>query len=455
MTLPRSTPPVPPGPERADDPLAAAIAAGATGPAAEAAAATLDASDPLAAFRDRFHLPVGPDGDPAIYLAGQSLGLQPRTVRQAVDAELEAWARLGVEGHFRPDGAWVAADRALRAPMARLVGAGEDEVAIGNTLTVNLHLLLASFFRPVGERTVVLIDGPAFPSDRYAVESHVAHHGLDPALHVSTIGPRPGEWTVRPDDLLARIDALGGRLAMTLLNGVNYATGQAFDIAGVTAAIRRVGAVAGWDLAHAAGNIPLALHAWDVDCAAWCTYKYLNSGPGAIAALFVHERHGAGAPIPRLAGWWGNRLANRFDMAPTFEPEPGAAGWTLSTTPTLAVAPIGPSLAIFEEAGMDRLRAKSMRLTGYLEGLLDRLPSAPIDSITPRDPAARGAQLSLRFAGRARTVLEGLEARGVVADFREPDIIRVAPIPLYTTYDEVRRFAAILDEVLRSIGGRP
>lgn len=444
-----------PDPERPDIALADAIAAGVTGPVAEAAAAALDAADPLAAFRARFHIPVGPDGRPAIYLAGQSLGLQPRTVRQAVEAELDAWARLGVEGHFRPDGAWVAADRALRAPMARLVGAREDEIAIGNTLTVNLHLLLASFYRPAGDRTVILIDGPAFPSDRYAVDSHVAFRGLDPAVHVSIVGPRPGESTVRPDDLLARIDGLGGRLAMTLLNGVNYATGQAHDIQVATAAIRRTGAIAGWDLAHAAGNIPLALHDWDVDCAAWCTYKYLNAGPGAIAALFVHERHGRDAAVPRLQGWWGNRLATRFDMAPRFDPEPGAAGWTLSTTPTLATAPLGPSLAMFEEAGMVQLRAKSVRLTGYLEGLLERLPTGSVEVVSPRDPAARGAQLSLRFAGRARAVLAVLEARGVIADVREPDIIRIAPIPMYTTFDEVRRFATILEDVLRASADRP
>lgn len=447
------TPPRTSWTDQPDEALADAIAAGATGAAAETAARALDAADPLAAFRDRFHIPAGPDGRPAIYLAGQSLGLQPRTVRRAVEAELDAWARLGVEGHFRPDGAWVGADRALRAPMARLVGAREDEVAIGNTLTVNLHLLLASFYRPTGDRTVVLIDGPAFPSDRYAVESHVASRGLDPAAHVSIVGPRAGEATVRPGDLLARIDELGDRLAMTLLNGVNYATGQAFDIPTVTAAVRRTGAIAGWDLAHAAGNVPLALHDWEVDCAAWCTYKYLNAGPGAIAALFVHERAGLEVAVPRLQGWWGNRLSTRFDMAPTFDPEPGAAGWIVSTTPTLAVAPLGPSLAILEEAGMDRLRAKSVRLTGYLEGLLDGLSSGPVEIITPRDPAARGAQLSLRFPDRARAILSDLAARGVIADFREPDIIRVAPVPMYTRFEEVRRFAAHLEEVLRAIAG--
>jgi len=418
----------------------------AAGPALrvdEAFALEQDAADPLASQRQRFHIPVGPDGSPRVYLAGQSLGAQPRAARDALETELDAWATLGVEGHFHEGAAWVSYDEPLREPTARLVGALPDEVATMNTLTVNLHLLMASFFRPSGNRDKILIDAPTFPSDRYAVESQLRHHGLDPAEHLIVVGPRQGEATVRTDDLEAAIHDQRDRLAVALLAGVNYATGQVLDIPRLTTAIHRAGALAGWQLAHSAGNVLLSLHSWDVDFAMWCTYKYLCGGPGSIAQIFVNRRHGSDPNVPRLSGWWGNAAASRFRMAETFEPGAGADGWRLSNPPILALAPVRASLAIFDEVGMTALRTKSLRLTPYLAGLIDAVGGVEI--ITPRDPAAHGCQLSLRLP-EARARLDRLEAAGIVADFREPDIIRVAPVPMYNTFHDAWRFAQALSE---------
>jgi kynureninase len=418
----------------------------AAGPARrvdEAFALEQDAADPLASQRQRFHIPVGPDGSPRVYLAGQSLGAQPRAARDALETELDAWATLGVEGHFHEGAAWVSYDEPLREPTARLVGALPDEVATMNTLTVNLHLLMASFFRPSGNRDKILIDAPTFPSDRYAVESQLRHHGLDPAEHLIVVGPRQGEATVRTDDLEAAIHDQRDRLAVALLAGVNYATGQVLDIPRLTTAIHRAGALAGWQLAHSAGNVLLSLHDWDVDFAMWCTYKYLCGGPGSIAQIFVNRRHGSDPNVPRLSGWWGNAAASRFRMAETFEPGAGADGWRLSNPPILALAPVRASLAIFDEVGMTALRTKSLRLTPYLAGLIDAVGGVEI--ITPRDPAAHGCQLSLRLP-EARARLDRLEAAGIVADFREPDIIRVAPVPMYNTFHDAWRFAQALSE---------
>ncbi len=403
----------------------------------------LDAADPLAGYRDRFLLPTGPDGTPRVYLAGQSLGAQPASARAEVEAELEAWARLGVDGWFAAKRAWLDADGAIREPTATLVGARPGEIATMNTLTVNLHLLFATFFRPAGERTAILIDAPTFPSDRYAVESQLRLHGLDPARDLIVVRPRDGEALLRTEDLEAAIHEHRDRLAVALLAGVNYATGQVHEIERLTAAVHDAGAVALWDLAHAVGNVPLALHDADVDGAAWCTYKYLNGGPGSIGQVFVHERHASDATL-RLTGWWGNDPATRFEMAETFEPAPGADGWRISTPPILSLAPIRASLAIFDEVGMPALRRKSVELTAYFEGLIDALvPDAEI--LTPRDPAARGAQLSLRVPDATRR-LAALEAAGVIADFREPDIIRLAPVPLYNTYHDAWRAAQALAE---------
>jgi kynureninase len=408
----------------------------------EATALAFDAADPLAAIRDSFMIPVTPDGRPKAYLAGNSLGVQPVGARAAVETELEAWARLAVDGWFAPDRPWLDAERSIADMTARLVGASSTEVTTANTLTVNLHLLMSSFFRPAGRRTAILIDAPTFPSDRYAVESQLRHHGLDPATDLIAIRPRNGEATLRPDDLEAAMQEHGDRLAMTLLAGVNYATGQAQDIGRLTEAAHRVGAVAGWDLAHAVGNVPLILHDAEVDFAAWCTYKYLNAGPGALGQLFVHERLSRDVDTPRLAGWWGNEPTTRFLMEERFEPGAGADGWRVSTPPILSLAPIGVSLALFDQLGMTALREKSVALTAYLETLIDGLvPEAEI--LTPRDPLQRGAQLSIRLPD-ARSRLARIESSGVIGDFREPDILRLAPAPLYNSWHDAWRGAVAL-----------
>jgi kynureninase len=412
----------------------------------EADALARDAADPLGAWRDEFLLPVGPDGTPAIYLAGQSLGLQPKTARAAIEAELDAWSRLGVDAWFDRERPWFTLTERLREPMARLVGARPSEVAILNALTVNIHLLLASFFRPDGRRRRILVDGPLFPSDRHALTSHLRQRGMDPATDLIVIEHAGGSSFVPTVDIEAAIRDHADELALVWLAGVNFATGQAHEIERLTAAGRAAGALVGWDLAHAVGNIELSLHDWDVDFAAWCTYKYLNAGPGSVGAIFVHDRHGQDPSTPRLGGWWGIDPHRRFDMVDAFEPAAGAAGWELSTPPVLALAPLAASLAIFDEVGMPVLRARSIELTGYLAGLLEDLG---VEVITPSEPSARGAQLSLRFHD-AESILDELAARGAVADYRAPDIIRVAPIPLYNTYHEAWSFVQILREVTRT-----
>lgn len=412
----------------------------------EASARALDAADPLAAWRERFLLPTSPGGGPKAYLAGMSLGAQPAGAHDAVERELDRWADLGVEGWFGSHG-WLEADGLVRDVTAGIVGARPSEVATLNTLTVNLHLLLAAFFRPAGRRTAILIDAPTFPSDRYAVVSHLAQHGLDPAGDLIVVRPRDGEAIVRSDDIENAIHEERDRLAVVLLAGVNYATGQLQPIERLTAAARAAGAIAIWDLAHAAGNVPLALHDAGVDAAAWCTYKYLNSGPGALAQIFVHERHTGAAPTDRLTGWWGNAEATRFDMAEAIDLAPGAAGWRVSTPPILSLAPIAVALAMFDAVGMAALREKSVALTAFLETAIDALvPDA--DILTPRDPTARGAQLSVRVAD-APARLAAIESRDVVADVREPDIVRLAPVPLYNTYHDAWRAARALADTTR------
>jgi kynureninase len=406
-------------------------------------ARALDAADPLSGLRDRFLLPVGADGRPKAYLAGQSLGAQPRGARAAVERQLDAWASLGVDGHFDP-AAWFELDHRLRAASARLVGAEAHEVATVDALTVGLHLLLATVFRPLGERRAILIDAPTFPSDRYVVESHLRLHGLDPSTDLVVVRPPAGEDRLTPEVVEAAIAATGARLAVALLAGVNYATGQVHDVARLTEAVHAVGGVAMWDLAHSVGNVPVALRAAGVDVAAWCTYKYLNGGPGSPGQIFVNERLAGDARAPRLAGWWGNEDETRFEMSETFRAERDANGWRVSNPSILSLAPLEASLAIFDEVGIEALRERSIRLTGYLETLVDALvPDATI--ITPRDPAERGAQLSIRVPDAPRR-LAAIEARGVVADFREPDLIRLAPIPSYNTHHDAWRAATALAE---------
>jgi kynureninase len=417
----------------------------------EAAAGRLDAADPLAACRAMFELPRGRDGEPLIYFCGNSLGLQPKEARRVVEQELADWARLAVDAHFRAAAPWYSYHETFRESGARLVGARPGEVVMMNGLTVNLHLMMVSFYRPEARRSKVLIDWPAFPSDLYAVQTHVASRGIDPAEAILTAAPRAGEATLRMDDVVDLIAERGDEIALVLFSGVNYLTGQLMDLPRVAAAARERGCAVGLDLAHAAGNVPLRLHDWDVDFACWCSYKYLNAGPGAIAGCFVHERHGGGsahgrAAPPRFGGWWGNDPATRFRMhlEPTFVPRAGADGWQLSNPPILAMAPLRASLDLFDRIGMDALREKSLRLTGFLRECLEARLADDLEIITPRDPAAHGAQLSIVVRDRPRERFEALERTGVVGDFREPNVIRVAPVPLYNTFTEAWRFAELL-----------
>jgi kynureninase len=412
----------------------------------EAFAHRLDANDPLRRFRDQFHIPPQPDGPPVIYFCGHSLGLQPRAVRSLVEAELDAWAGLGVDAHFRGPAPWYSYLELFRETGARLVGAQPGEVVMMNSLTVNLHLLMATFYRPTPRRFKILMDEPPFPSDRYAVQAQIRHHGFDPEAGLITVSPRPGEYLLQEEDIKAVFNAHGSEIALVLLSGVNFFTGQWLTLPHITTLAHQHGCLAAFDLAHAAGNVPLQLHDWDVDFAVWCNYKYFNSGPGAVGGCFIHQRHGHRIDLTRLAGWWGHDPATRFRMhlQPDFVPQPGAEGWQVSNPPILAMAPLRASLALFDEAGMPALRTKSERLTGYLEFLLDRLPAGRFEVITPREPARRGCQLSILVHDRPRDLVQTLERAGVVCDFREPNVIRVAPVPLYNTYHEVWHFAQLL-----------
>jgi kynureninase len=419
-----------------------------------ASAMALDADDTLAPYRDRFHLPQGRDGQPCVYLCGHSLGLQPKNVSTYVEQELQDWARLGVEGHFAAQTPWLSYHETLTPQTARLVGARPQEVVVMNALTVNLHFLFVSFYRPTPERYHILIEDDVFPSDRYAVTSHLKWHGYDPAEALLALAPRPGEATLRTEDIEAVLARAGHRIALVWLGGVNYYTGQAFDMARIAAAGHAQGCPVGFDLAHAAGNLPLRLHDWNVDCAAWCSYKYINAGPGAVAGCFVHERYAHRPDLPRLAGWWGHNKASRFDMPSGFDPIPGAEGWQVSNPPILQLAALRASMDLFDEVGMAPLRAKSERLTGYLEFLLDHHALAGVTLITPRDPQQRGAQLSLRFDRAGQDIHQRLTRALVICDWREPDVIRVAPVPWYNTFQDVYTFIELLvrahAEVLRS-----
>jgi kynureninase len=407
----------------------------------------LDAEDPLRRFREKFHLPLGEDNKPVIYFAGNSLGLMPKSARRIVDDELDDWARLGVDAHHAAGTPWYSYHEALREPTARLVGAKPLEVICMNSLTVNLHLMMATFYRPTKRRFKVLMEEPAFPSDTYAIKTQLIHHGLDPKDALVLARPRKGQFTVRTEDILDLIDEQADQLAVVLIGAVNFFTGQLIEIKKIAVAARKHGIVAGFDLAHAAGNVPLSLHEWNVDFAVWCSYKYLNAGPGAVAGAFVHERHATNTQLPRFAGWFGNDPNTRFrlHLQPEFMPVPSADGWQISNPPIFAMAPLRASLAVFEEAGgMESLRAKSMKLTGYLEFLIEQIGSTKFSIITPSDPNARGAQLSIQAHEDPKQVHEELIAAGVKCDFREPNVIRVAPTPLYNTFHEVWRFAQIL-----------
>ncbi len=416
----------------------------------------LDRDDLLAPFRREFHFPVLADGTSEVYLTGHSLGLQPVRTERYLLEELEAWKSRAVRGHFEGEHPWMPYHHFLAPAMASLVGAHESEVVTMNSLTVNLHLLMVSFFRPTKQRHRILIEDHAFPSDRYAVESQVRFHGLDPAESLLLVRPREGEELIREEDLQELIDREGDSIAMALLPGVQYYTGQFFDIADLTGRLHAKGCVAGFDLAHAAGNVELRLHDWDVDFAAWCTYKYMNSGPGSVAAAFVHERH-ARSDRQRFAGWWGHDEKTRFRMGPEFRPTPGAAGWQLSNPPILSLAAIRASLDVFTLAGgMEPLRAKSRKLTAFFEALLRARLDDTIEIITPSSPDHRGCQLSMHVRSdvmQPREVFARLEASGVTCDWREPNVIRAAPVPLYNSFVDVWECVERLAGITRGGGG--
>jgi len=417
--------------------------------ASEDFAIAMDNRDPLARYREQFYFPCTTDGERCIYLCGHSLGLQPKTVRDYVEQELAAWAEFGVEGHFHARRPWVPYHRLLTEQTATLIGAKADEVVVMNSLTVNLHLMMVSFYRPTPQRRKILIERGAFPSDQYAVKSQLHFHGFDPASSLLELSPRPGEFCVRDEDIESLIAKEGNSIALILLGGVNYVTGQAFDLPGIAEAGHRKGCVVGFDLAHVAGNLPLRVHEWGPDFAVWCSYKYLNGGPGCIAGCFVHERHSRAAELPRFAGWWGHEENIRFQMDSEFQPMCGAEGWQLSNPPILELAALRASMDIFHEVGMEHLRAKSKLLTGYLEFLLDQRSSPKFSLITPREPNRRGAQLSLRLPHGGHSVCRALANAGVFGDWREPDTFRVAPVPLYNSFHDVyrfvQRFSALLD----------
>src|SRR3989440_1907073 len=419
--------------------------------AEEQFALQLDSEDPLRHFRQKFHLPLGKDDRPLIYFAGNSLGLMPKAARAIVEEELDNWAKLGVDAHHATGTPWYTYHEALREPTARLVGANPLEVICMNSLTVNLHLMMATFYRSTKSRFKILMEDPAFPSDTYAIKTQIAHHGLDPKDVLVLARPRKGELTIRTEDIVDLIEKHADQLAVVMIAGVNFFTGQFFDIPTITQAAQKHGITVGIDLAHAAGNVPLSLHDWKVDFAVWCSYKYLNAGPGAAAGAYLHERHATNTKLPRLAGWFGNDPNTRFQMKPEFIPVPSADAWQVSNPPIFSMAPLRASLSIFDEAGgMKPLREKSLKLTNYLEFLLNEISASAARTsktftiITPGDASARGCQLSILAHEHPKELFKELQAAGVKCDFREPNVIRVAPTPLYNTFHEVWRFAQIL-----------
>jgi kynureninase len=408
----------------------------------------MDANDPLQEYRSRFYIPQV-NGKDAVYFTGNSLGLQPKTTATYIQQELNDWAVWGVEGHFHAKNPWVSYHESFSPLIAKVVGAQAHEVVVMNQLTVNLHLLLTTFYRPTAERFRIICEAKAFPSDQYALQSQVKLHGYTIEDALIEVAPREGEHTIRQEDIEAAIQQHGSSVALMLFGGVNYYTGQVFDMQSIAKAAHAVGAYCGFDLAHAAGNIALQLHDWNVDFACWCSYKYLNSSPGGVSGIYIHEKLAADTSLPRMAGWWGTNKGNRFKMSPEFDPIPTAEGWQLSNAPVLLMAAHKASLDIFDEAGMEALTAKSQKLTGYLFFILDEINREQqhqvIQVITPRD--AHGCQVSMLMLERGREVFGALNTAGVIADWREPNVIRVAPVPLYNTFEEVWQFG----EVIRSI----
>lgn len=402
-----------------------------------------DKEDTLFQYRSRFHFPQH-EGRDVVYLCGNSLGLQPKSVEFLMQKELQDWAKYGVEGHFQAANPWFSYHHLFSERLGRIVGAEKDEVVATNTLTVNLHLLMVSFYRPKGKRYKIMMEAGAFPSDQYAIETQVKMYGYDPADAIIEIAPKPGKHTLEEEDIIKAIEEAGDSLAVVMFGGVNYYTGQFFDLEKITAAAHKVGAQAGYDLAHAVGNIPLQLHDWNVDFACWCSYKYLNSGPGGVGGIFVHKKHYSDPEVFRLAGWWGNDEKDRFKMKKGFIPQNNAGSWQMSNAPVFNMVAHNAALDIHDAAGMQALREKSLRLTGYLEFLLKQIKHLSFEIITPTEPERRGCQLSLLFDDRGREVFDALTRQGVVADWREPNVIRIAPVPLYNTYEDAYRFYEIL-----------
>ncbi len=439
----------------------------------ESFAQQMDEADSLKHFRDKFYIPKQSSGEDVLYFTGNSLGLQPKTAREYIEQELKDWETFGVEGHFHAKSAWMPYHEFLTEPMARVVGAKPIETVVMNSLTVNLHLLMVSFYRPNGKRNKIVIEKNAFPSDQYAVKSQIDFHqrsepsavadGLSLSSDFSNmnlqppataggsdrlieLAPRAGENCLRTEDIEKTLRENGDEIALVLLGGVNYYTGQAFDMKRITEIGHEIGAVVGFDLAHAVGNLELKLHDWNVDFAAWCSYKYLNSGPGGIAGVFVNARHAENFDLPRFAGWWGHDKETRFLMGDEFLPIKGAEGWQLSNPPIFQMAGLRASLEIFEEAGMKNLREKSVKLTNYLEFLLNEIRDERIEIITPKISKDRGCQLSIRVKNSDKNLFNEITKRGVIADWREPDVIRVAPVPLYNSFTDCWKFVEILKD---------
>jgi len=415
-------------------------------------AESLDAQDELGHFRNEFLIPQHKSED-SIYLCGNSLGLQPKFTEKYLGAQLNAWKDFAVEGWFQGDEPWLQFHHQLKQPLANLTGAHPDEVTIMNSLTVNLHLLLVSFYVPNNKRFKILMEGGAFPSDQYAIESQISYHGFEPDQAIIEVFPREGEHILRTEDIISAIEQHADELALVLFAGVNYYTGQVFDMEVITKAGHRAGAYVGFDLAHAVGNVPLQLHNWGADFACWCSYKYMNSGPGGISGIFVHEKHFNNPDLKRFAGWWGYRPDKRFLMAQGFKPAHGAEGWQVSTSPILIMAVHKAALDIFEKAGgLDKLRQKSILLTGYLEYLIHEINRKHSEElftiITPSDPNIRGCQLSIICKKNGKSIFNYLSENGVVGDWREPDVIRLSPVPLYNSFKDVYKAASHLDASL-------
>lgn len=409
-------------------------------------AQSMDREDILFSYRERFLMPQH-NGEPVVYFCGNSLGLQPKSTAYLMQQELDDWAKHGVEGHFRARNPWFSYHKLFTDRLAKIVGAKKNEVVAMNTLTVNLHLLMMSFYRPEGKRNKILMEAGAFPSDQYAVETQVRMYGLDPKEAIIEVASREGAYILEEEDILQAIEKTGDSLALVIMGGVNYYTGQFFNLKKITEAAHRVGAYAGFDLAHAVGNVVLQLHDWNIDFACWCSYKYLNSGPGGVGGVYVHEHHAQNPKVFRLGGWWGNEEKTRFKMEKGFIPAKTAESWQMSNAQVFNMVAHHASLDIFDKVGMKALQDKSKQLTGYLEFLLSKIEQLPFVIITPSHPTMRGCQLSLLFKDKGREVFDKLTESGVVADWREPNVIRIAPVPLYNTFEDVYRFYDVLNNI--------